>query len=266
MFTNTSSFQVHQLVVYHNTTTNLATQWRQNRNIRCEWLWPWNFRFHGNNTIHDISPPSVLLAFCICLIPIFVKIFIIFIAYHLRILRELLSLYFIMLEMTSVKTFYNQIPLRMHCSVFKECVSVLSFGFWVYSENISLHLFIPNKDICWSLLLSGAFHYFVWNVEAIKNSTEGHYVHNSRSTMMINRPGEYGVLCLCHIVQTLYRCCIFTTHLPLYYWTKQSAMYHSQYHDSYKGQALFQRQKEICRSWIIQVFQINQKVQQAASA
>ena len=179
-----------------------------------EWLWPWNFRFHGNNTIHDISPPSVLLAFCICLIPIFVKIFIIFIAYHLRILRELLSLYFIMLEMTSVKTFYNQIPLRMHCSVFKECVSVLSFGFWVYSENISLHLFIPNKDICWSLLLSGAFHYYVWNVEAIKNSTEGHYVHNSRSTMMINRPGEYGVLC--HIVQTFYRCCIFTTHSCLY--------------------------------------------------
>ena len=31
---------------------------------------------------------------------------------------------------------------------------------------------------------------------------------------MINRPGEYGVLC--HIVQTFYRCCIFTTHSCLY--------------------------------------------------
>ena len=41
-----SSFQVHQLGVYNNTTTNLATQWRQNRNIRCEWLsQQWDFLF-----------------------------------------------------------------------------------------------------------------------------------------------------------------------------------------------------------------------------
>ena len=60
-----------------------------------------------HNTIHDISQPSVLSAFCICLIPIFVKIFIIFIACHLSIIRELSSLYSIMLELTSVKTFYN---------------------------------------------------------------------------------------------------------------------------------------------------------------
>ena len=57
------------------------------------------FCFHCSNTIHDISQLSVLSAFCICLIPISVG--------HLSILSELSSLYSIMLELTSVKTFYN---------------------------------------------------------------------------------------------------------------------------------------------------------------
>lgn len=66
------------------------------------------FCFHCSNTIHDISQLSVLSAFCICLIPIIsVEVLISSIACHLSILSELSSLYSIMLELTSVKTFYN---------------------------------------------------------------------------------------------------------------------------------------------------------------
>ena len=102
----------------------------------------------------------------------------------------------------------------------------------IFWKNVALHFFIPNRDICWRFLLSGAFHYYVWNVEAIKNSTQGHYVHKPRSTVMINRPVEYGLLC--HIVQASYRCCTFTTHLSLYHWTKQtSAAYHKWYRDPF---------------------------------
>ena len=102
-----SLFLMRHLVLYHNTIIRLTIRLRQHQNIRCECIHISGLPHSCINIIHDFSQPSVLSAFCICLIPVFVEIFIIFIASHQNILMELWSLFVSLLDMTLEKRFYK---------------------------------------------------------------------------------------------------------------------------------------------------------------